>query len=323
MGRYAIDKSFKRISCFRPPFVKWAMPISRRITGKMWRILLLDFKIHFSKHYIPTTGGGAGIEVDIIEPKKSPKETLPCIFMVHGGGFAYDANRHHYALAARYAKELKCKVVMPRYRLSPKNVFPSQLDDCRLAWSWIMTNSELLGIDTERTGIVGDSSGGFIAAFLTNLLATKEKYIPAFTQLIYPVIDPKMRSESMHMPLYTSVWNPSCNRRMWRWVLKDYTDVSSLDLPDFPVPPDLPETYIETAEFDCLRDEGKAWAEKLSASGVDVTLNETKGTVHGYDMVSCKITEEAIAKRMAFIRRKFQEIQKQQYGFGGTTNEQS
>jgi len=66
----------------------------------------------------------------------------------------------------------------------------------------------------------------------------------------------------------------------------------------------LPQAYVETAEFDCLHDDGILYAEKLRDAGVEVTLNETKGTMHGFDIVQkAKTTKAALAARIAFMRK--------------------
>ncbi|HIQ82531.1 MAG TPA: alpha/beta hydrolase fold domain-containing protein [Candidatus Pullichristensenella stercorigallinarum] len=69
---------------------------------------------------------------------------------------------------------------------------------------------------------------------------------------------------------------------------------------------EIPPAYIETAEYDCLHDEGLFYAERLKQNGADVTVYETKGTIHGYDFrLKSRITEESISKRLAFLKRIF------------------
>ena len=46
----------------------------------------------------------------------------------------------------------------------------------------------------------------------------------------------------------------------------------------------LPSAYIETAEFDCLRDEGAIFVQRLQDAGVETSYIATKGTMHGFDM---------------------------------------
>ena len=69
----------------------------------------------------------------------------------------------------------------------------------------------------------------------------------------------------------------------------------------------IPRTYIETAEFDALRDGAILYAEKLRAEGIEVELQNTEGPVHGYDMMlKSGIVRDLIAKRVAFLKRAFQ-----------------
>jgi len=69
----------------------------------------------------------------------------------------------------------------------------------------------------------------------------------------------------------------------------------------------LPGAYIETAEFDCLHDDGILYSEKLREAGVEVVLNETKGTMHGFDIVQkSKTTQNAIKARIEFMKKAFE-----------------
>ena len=68
----------------------------------------------------------------------------------------------------------------------------------------------------------------------------------------------------------------------------------------------LPAAYVETAEFDCLHDEGVAYAQAMQKAGIDVVLNETKGTMHGFDIVEkAPTTQAAVAARIGFMKEQF------------------
>ena len=119
--------------------------------------------------------------------------------------------------------------------------------------------------------------------------------------LIYPVVDCTMRTESMAQFSDTPVWNSKLNKKMWEYYLQGETEKSLLDLTSNELQK-LPVTYIETAEFDCLRDEGLEFAILLQCAEVATTLIETKGTMHGFDMAQrSEITQRQIAERCRWL----------------------
>ncbi len=68
----------------------------------------------------------------------------------------------------------------------------------------------------------------------------------------------------------------------------------------------FPPTYIETAEFDYLHDDGILFAEQLKQAGIDVWLNETKGTMHGYDIVTkASVSQDSMKRRITFMKKYF------------------
>jgi acetyl esterase/lipase len=98
----------------------------------------------------------------------------------------------------------------------------------------------------------------------------------------------------------TPVWNAELNKKMWELYLKgnkDYISPGEMEDVSF-----MPSTYIETAEFDCLHDEALEFADKLKRANIDVILNETKETMHGFDMKNGKITRKIVSERMELIK---------------------
>lgn len=64
--------------------------------------------------------------------------------------------------------------------------------------------------------------------------------------------------------------------------------------------------YIETAEYDCLHDEGILYGKKLWEAGAKVEINETRGTIHGYDStITTQIAIRNIQKRITFLQKGF------------------
>ena len=130
-----------------------------------------------------------------------------------------------------------------------------------------------------------------------------------FQMLPYPFLDARNNSESCKKYTDTPMWNSSLSERIGPMVKvdrdrADYVYYSPVEAESFI---GLPPAYIETAEFDCLHDDGILYAKKLRDAGVEVTLNETEGTMHGFDiMQNAPTTKAALAKRIAFMKKVFE-----------------
>ena len=58
---------------------------------------------------------------------------------------------------------------------------------------------------------------------------------------------------------------------------------------------DLPRAWIQTAEYDPLRDEGRQYAEKLAKAGVQVEYKCYPGMVHGFARMGGKVDDALVA----------------------------
>ena len=71
---------------------------------------------------------------------------------------------------------------------------------------------------------------------------------------------------------------------------------------------DLPDAYIETAEFDCLRDEGIQYARALEIAGARVELNQVSGAIHGFDLNrKSVVTQRCILRRAEALLKAFRD----------------
>ena len=130
----------------------------------------------------------------------------------------------------------------------------------------------------------------------------------AFQMLPYPFLDARNNSESCKKFTDTPMWNSTLSNRIGPMTNVDKSDPSYVYYS--PVEAEslagLPPAYIETAEFDCLHDDGILYAKRLRKEGIEVTLNETRGTMHGFDIVErASITRAAVRARIAFMKKYF------------------
>ena len=236
---------------------------------------------------------GEKVNIYIFEPKKV--ETKKVLLFIHGGGFVYRGAKHHYDFCMKIAKEGLCKVVYVDYRLAYKHKYPAPIEDAFSAYKYILDNEK-----RKKIILCGDSAGGCLSIDVIRKAKELKLKLPNYLMLLYPVLDKRMNTESMKKYTDTPVWNAELNKKMWELYLKgnkDYISPGEMEDVSF-----MPSTYIETAEFDCLHDEALEFADKLKKANIDVILNETKETMHGFDMKNGKITRRIVSERMELIK---------------------
>ena len=289
--RYPVDRSFGIFSRFSPPFGRGIFVLARAALS-----LVPKGNRGVSVRRV-TVAGKVPVRAFLISPK-GEKRKLPCLVYFHGGGFVFKAARYHYRNAAAYART-GCRVLLVDYRLAPKYAYPVPNEDCFAAYVWAAEHAAELAIDPARLAVGGDSAGGCLAADVIFRAHRAGLPAPRFFMLVYPVLDRRMQMQSMQAFSDTPMWNARLNKKMWQYYLADGQYRSPAEEGDFSF---FPPTYLETAEYDCLHDEGVAFAEKLREQHVPVTVRETSGTMHGYDIVRrSAITQESIMARCAAL----------------------
>lgn len=232
----------------------------------------------------------------------------PCLVYFHGGGFCLRDARYIHRYAARYAEGTRCEVVFVHYRTADIAPFPAPFEDCYAALRWVWDNAPRLRIDPARIAVGGDSAGGALAAACA--LRARDEGGPwlCFQLLVYPVTDCRMETNSMRKYTDSPMWNAVLNRKMWELYLRD----EDHGTPQYAAPllahdfSNLPPAYVEAEEFDCLHDEGIAYAKALEAAGVQV--EDVRGTFHGFDFFTGKeISKTMVQKRTQALRRAFQQ----------------
>ncbi|MEM9659564.1 MAG: alpha/beta hydrolase, partial [Planctomycetota bacterium] len=211
-------------------------------------------------------------------------QTLPAIMYFHGGGWVLGDLETHDALCRRIANASQCAVVSVHYRRPPEHRFPAALDDCYAATADVAANATTLGVDAQRIAVAGDSAGGNLAA--TVALKARDAGGPAIHSqwLIYPVIEPNFESPSYQQ----CAEGYGLTRQEMTWFWQQYLGDQVGRPPALAAPiraeslGDLPRAHVLTAEFDVLRDEGEAYAERLGSAGVPVELRRYEGLIHGF-----------------------------------------
>ncbi|MBQ9790390.1 MAG: alpha/beta hydrolase [Clostridia bacterium] len=304
---YNINSDFDKWKNFNPPlgnrFVLWFF---QKLMSLCFLKVKSDETCEAIKLQIPY-GKNKKMRAVLYSPKVVA-ENAPCLLYFHGGGFVLPGAPHHFNNAKKYALGAGCKVLYVDYPLAPKNKFPVGVNACFDSYKWLIKNEKELSIDSDNIIVGGDSAGGNFATLVCMMAKDKDVKLPVAQMLIYPSINSGLQTTSMK----TFHDTPLCNSEDCKKYLKFYIKKDSDKYKKYISPlnadslSDFPPTYIETAEFDCLRDEARIFARKLRNSNVKVDLNNTKETMHGYDMVEdSKITLESMRRRIEFLKKYF------------------
>jgi acetyl esterase len=208
---------------------------------------------------------------------------LPLFLHAHGGGWVAGSLASHDTLCRILADRLSAILVAVDYRLAPEHVYPAALDDVDAAWCWVREEARSLGSDPLRHAVVGDSSGGNLAAALTLRLRARGEPQPARQVLLYPALDAGSAAASYRE--FASGYNLSAAQMRWFWNI--YRGGSPVDDPQLaPLAAQdlsgLAPAVVAVAGADVLRDEAVAYAVRLAAAGVPTELVDCKGMIHGF-----------------------------------------
>ena len=222
-------------------------------------------------------GPGGALPLRIYWPLgDAPSGGLPIHLYFHSGGYVVYNIDTADPQCRIIANAVNCIVISVGYRLAPEARFPAPVEDCLAATQWAAQHAVSIGGDAERLAIGGESCGGTMASVVSIL--ERDAGGPAIRQVV------------MCGPL-TELKEPPQDTEMGKiaaWFLNLYVRAPE-DALDFRASPQLaddvrglPPTLILTAEYDGLRPQGEAYAEKLRMAGVSVDYVCFEGMIHNF-----------------------------------------
>jgi acetyl esterase len=254
-------------------------------------------------------GAGGQIRYRRYRPFGAPAGSLPTLIYYHGGGFVIGTLETHDSTCRRLANKSRCQVIAIDYRLAPEHPFPAPTDDGVAAFRHIRDNAAAFGTEATRLAVGGDSAGGAISAVVCQAVRDAGEPGPAFQMLIYPATDSSQQSASRQKFAEGYFLTKELMDWFWRAYVPAGTDQSDLRLSPLLARDlaGLPPAFVLTAGYDPLRDEGRAYAERLIDAGVKTTYVNYPGTIHGFFSLrrflgqGLKANDEAAAVLGAFF----------------------
>ncbi|WP_133646149.1 alpha/beta hydrolase [Paraburkholderia flava] len=263
---------------------------------------------HIEDRVLPI-GPTGKVAIRIVKPEGA-SGTLPAVIYFHGGGWVLGDKNTHDRLVREIANGAHAAVIFVDYDRSPEAKYPVPIEQAYAATAYVAAHPKEFGIDANRIAVAGDSVGGNMTAAVT--LLAKERGGPKlrYQVLFYPVTDANFDDGS-----YNEFANgPWLTKPAMKWFWDAYAP-NAADREKITASPlratlddlkGLPPALVITDENDVLRDEGEAYARKLTQAGVRVTAVRYEGTIHDFVMLNAladtPATRAAIAQANAALR---------------------
>lgn len=210
---------------------------------------------------------------------------LPPVYVnFHGGGFIARHPEYDDHICRALVAWTGCVVVNVDYDVAPQRPFPVAVQQAMAVTEWAARAGAEQGWDGARLAVGGQSAGGNLAAGVCLLAVTRGTCTPALQILNYPPLDlaadpagkVALASKPLIRPglarLFNNAYTPDPATR------RDPLASPLLAEDLRGVAPAL----VITAEYDLLRQEGDAYAERLRDAGVCVTHHVMPGVDHAY-----------------------------------------
>jgi acetyl esterase len=246
----------------------------------------------------------AGLRARLYHP--APGTILPGLVFFHGGGFYLGDVESYDPVVRELVKATGCAMVSVDHRLAPEHPFPAAVDDAVAATTDVVGRAEELGIDANRVGVAGDSSGANLAAVAAIKLRGR---VPLALQLlvygVYDLTDEPVRPPDPDGLVLGGVPFHELRERYLAGSDPAHPDASPMLTEDLS---GLPPAVIVVAEYDRLREQGVRYAERLRAAGVPVSFVSGTGLDHAFVAWGAFASRpaDAIAELGASVRNALQ-----------------
>ncbi len=229
------------------------------------------------------------VQVRIVRPLSSVGPLATVLYM-HGGGWILGNAGTHDRLVRELAVGANAAVVFVEYDRSPEARYPVAIEQGYATAQWIARDGLAEGLDASRLAVAGDSVGGNMTAALTILAKQRGDVRFVHQSLYYPVTDAAQDTGSYREFAEGPFLTAKAMAWFWDAYCPDQRLRAGITVSPLRATPDelagLPEAFVIVDENDVLRDEGEAYARKLTAAGVRTTSVRYNGIIHDFMMLN-------------------------------------
>ena len=255
---------------------------------------------------VPVSEGS--VRVYEFRPDPENKRCLPMLINFHGGGFIKGRADRDQVYCSNMAARTGALVWDVDYALAPENPFPAAVNQCYDIIRYAFAHAKELNVDPERILLIGHSAGSNLAAAACIRASEGAASRPAGMILDYMPADQMKNPLSKLSPQQRGDAKRVARAKMERQYLDFYlqpeealSPLASPILASEEILGTFPDCLVVSAGEDSLRDECEAFAHKLAASGVTVTLRRFIHSRHGFTINRVDEYQKALALHEQFI----------------------
>ncbi|MEV5176553.1 alpha/beta hydrolase [Streptomyces flaveolus] len=239
---------------------------------------------------------------------------LPVIIYIHGGGWILGNSGTHDRLIRELCDGAKAAVAFVEYDRSPEARYPVAIEQAYATAQWVTRNGADEGLDVSRMAVAGDSVGGNMTAAVAIMAKQRGDVSFVHQSMYYPVTDAAQDTDS-----YREFANgPFLTAKAMEWFWDAYIPGNGAQRSEITASPlratleelaGLPPALVIVDENDVLRDEGEAYARKLTQAGVPTTSVRYNGIIHDFMMLNpvrpTNATTAAMEQAIRALRKAF------------------
>ncbi|MEA3207482.1 MAG: hypothetical protein QOE70_539 [Chthoniobacter sp.] len=232
---------------------------------------------------------GLKVRLHIVRSAGS-KAVTPVFIFIHGGGWVLGDFPTHERFVRDLVADSGFTAVFVNYTPSPEAHYPTAINEIHAATKWVAAHGDEIRVDGRRLAIVGNSVGGNMTASVALMAQHKGGPELKCQVMLWPVTDANFDTES-YLEYADGYF---LSRAMMKWFWDAYAPDQAKRREIYASPlqataeqvKGLPPALVQVAGNDVLRDEGLAYARKLDAAGVDVTVVRYENLIHDYGLLN-------------------------------------
>ncbi len=270
-------------------------------------------KLDVDERWVTVPCEDGDVAVRIVTPPAA-HGPLPVVLYIHGGGWVLGNAATHDRLVRELAVGAHAAVAFVEYDRSPEARYPVAIEQAYATAQWITERGAGEGLDAARMAVAGDSVGGDMAAAVAIMAKQRGDVTFIHQSLYYPVTDAAQDTSSYREFAEGPFLTAKSMAWFWDCYLPDAATRSEITASPLRATVDdlrdLPPALVIVDENDVLRDEGEAYARKLTAAGVRTTSVRFNGIIHDFMMLNplrgTAATTAAVELAVHTLRKAFE-----------------